>query len=196
MITTMVNQMETWVANLKLMDMIIQCCYSYCFPTSGKPEEWLNFLATHVLHYQIVVFPPLSVCWWATHKRIRNEQMKQLMFPKCTVQVTKTKGFTNKTVKQLKETLDVDTTELKTNVFVLKANIGCGGATVWRITFCGNKEWKSCLIAGNLKNWPEPGIYEGERWLPTAPKEEQHTFATFVKRAQILYSAPTSAGPD
>jgi hypothetical protein len=79
---------------------------------------------------------------------------------------------------------------------VLKANIGCGGATVWCITFAGNKEWKSHLIAGKLKNWPEPRIYEGECWLPTAPKEETHTFATFIECAQILYSARTRAGPD
>jgi hypothetical protein len=143
-----------------------------------KARTMVEFLATHMVRYQIVVFLPLSVCWWATDKKICNKQMKRLMLPKCTVQVTKTKGFTNKTVKQLKDTIDVDTMKLKTNGFVLKANIGCGAATVWRITFCGNKEWQSCSIAGNLKDWPEPGKYESEHWLPNAPNEEQRTFAT------------------
>jgi hypothetical protein len=130
MITTMEEEMETLMTNLQLTDMIIQCCFSYFFPTSGKPEQWLKFLATHMVCYQIVVSPPLSVCWWATDKRIRNEQMKRLMLPKSTVQVTKTKGFTTKTVKQLKDTIDVDAKELKKNGFVLKGNIGCRAATV------------------------------------------------------------------
>jgi hypothetical protein len=50
-------------------------------------------------------------------------------------------------------------------------------------------------IAGNLKDWPEPEKYEGECWLANAPNEEQRTFATFTG-AILLYSAPTSAGPD
>jgi hypothetical protein len=66
-------------------------------------------------------------------------------------------------------------------------------ATVWHISFCGNKEHS---IAGMLKDWPEPGKYECERWLLIAANAEQHTFATFVKSAQVLYSAPTHAGPD
>jgi hypothetical protein len=107
--------------------------------------------------------------------------------------VTKTKGFTNRTVK---DTIAADTMELTTNGFVLKANIGCGVVTVWRITFCGNKEWHSCSIAGNLKDWPEQGTYEGECWLPNAANAEHCTFATFVKSAWVLYSALTHAGPD
>jgi hypothetical protein len=78
------------------------------------------------------------------------------MLPKCTVQVTQTKGFTNRIVKQLKETIDLDTTELKKNGFVLKGNIGCGAAAVWHICFCGSKEWEACSIAGTFKDWPEP----------------------------------------
>jgi hypothetical protein len=47
-----------------------------------------------------------------------------------------------------------------------------------------------------VSNWPEPGIYEGKCWLLTVPKEETRTFATFIKHAQILYTARTKAGPD
>jgi hypothetical protein len=52
------------------------------------------------------------------------------------------KGFTTKTVKLLKETIDVDAKELKNNGFVMKGNIGCGAATVWHIYSCVNKEWR------------------------------------------------------
>jgi hypothetical protein len=195
LITTMEKEMTDLTTNLQLRDIIIQCCYSYCFPTPGKPERWLNFIASHVVCYQIVVFPPLLVCWWATDKSIRNSQMQPLMLPKAAIKVS-AKGLTHKNIKHLKETIGVDTQELKTNRFVLKANIGCGGATVWHMSFVGNKEWMCQSIAGTLKAWPEPGNYEGERWLANAPKEEQQTFATFVKRAQLLYTAPTSTGED
>jgi hypothetical protein len=57
----MANDMEELINVLKHMDMIIQCCYSHCVPTPGKPEKWLDFLTMHMLRNQVVVYPPLSV---------------------------------------------------------------------------------------------------------------------------------------